>query len=310
MNLLKPKSWTLGQREAAAAYLYTAPWIIGFFIFTAGPMLASLYYSFTKFNIIDPPVWNNFENYTNLFKNPIFWQSIKVTLYYAALSLPLTLFFGFTLAVFLNQAVWGQKIWRTVYFLPSVLSGVAVALMWVRLLNPNIGLVNTFLGYIGIKGPGWLQDPHWAIPSLVMMSLWGVGGSMIIYLAGLQNIPTGLYEAAKIDGAGALQRFWFVTIPMITPVIFYNLILGLIYTFQLFTEVFIATGSGGAANLGGPARSTMVYNLYLYLNAFRFFDMGTASAMAWILFIVILIITILLFRSSSFWVYYEGQLKK
>jgi multiple sugar transport system permease protein len=304
MNLLKPKTWTLSQREAAAAYLYTIPWVIGFIIFTAGPMLTSLYYSFTKFNIIDPPVWVGFENYINLFNNPIFWQSVKVTFYYASLALPL----GLIVAVLLNQEIWGQKIWRTIYFLPSVIAGVAVALMWVRLLNPNIGLVNAFLRLLGIQGPGWLQDPQWSVPSLVLMSLWGVGGSMIIYLAGLQGIPTALYEAAKIDGANALQRFRHITIPMMTPIIFYNLVLGLITTFQLFTEVFVATGAGGAGNLGGPARSTMVYNLYLYLNAFRYFDMGTASAMAWILFLFILMITIFLFRSSSFWVYYEGQL--
>jgi multiple sugar transport system permease protein len=308
MNLLKPKTWTLSQREAAAAYLYTIPWVIGFIIFTAGPMLTSLYYSFTKFNIIDPPVWIGLENYINLFNNPIFWQSVKVTFYYASLALPLGLIVGFILAVLLNQEIWGQKIWRTIYFLPSVIAGVAVALMWVRLLNPNIGLVNAFLRLFGIQGPGWLQDPQWSVPSLVLMSLWSVGGSMIIYLAGLQGIPTALYEAAKIDGANAFQRFQHITIPMMTPIIFYNLVLGLITTFQLFTEVFVATGAGGAGNLGGPARSTMVYNLYLYLNAFRYFDMGTASAMAWILFLFILVITIFLFRSSSFWVYYEGQL--
>ena len=308
MNLVKPKTWTISQREAAAAYLYTTPWVIGFIIFTAGPMLTSLYYSFTEFNIINPPVWVGFDNYINLFKNPIFWQSVKVTFYYASLALPLGLIVGFVLAVLLNQEIWEQKVWRTIYFLPSVIAGVAVALMWVRLLNPNIGLINTLLRQIGIQGPGWLQDPQWSIPSLVLMSLWGVGGGMIIYLAGLQGIPTALYEAAKIDGANVLQRFRHITIPMMTPIIFYNLILGLINTFQLFTEVFVATGSGGAGNLGGPARSTMVYNLYLYLNAFRYFDMGTASAMAWILFLFILIITILLFRSSEFWVYYEGQL--
>ena len=305
---MKTRTWSLGQRETAAAYIYTLPWVIGFVIFTAGPMAISLYYSFTRFNIIDPPVWVGLQNYVNLYYNPIFWQSIKVTLYYALLALPLGLIAGFFLAVLLNQEVWGQKIWRTVFFLPSVIAGVAVALMWVRLLNPNIGLVNAFLRAIGIQGPGWLQDPQWAIPSLVLMSLWGVGGGMIIYLAGLQGIPTALYEAAKIDGANALQRFQYVTLPMMTPIIFYNLVLGLIVTFQLFTEVFVATGSGGAGNVGGPARSTMVYNLYLYLNAFRYFDMGTASAMAWILFLFILLITVLLFRSSSFWVYYEGQL--
>ncbi|WP_210411571.1 carbohydrate ABC transporter permease [Oceanispirochaeta crateris] len=241
----------------------------------------------------------------------MFHQSLKVTFYYAGLALPLTLIIGFSLAVLLNQDIMGQKIWRTIYFFPSVIAGVAVALVWLRLFDPNIGLINKILGFFGINGPKWLLDPDWAIPSFVMMSLWGVGRSMIIYLASLQSIPTSLYEAAEIDGANVIQRFFNITIPMMTPVIFYNLILGLISTFQLFTEVYVVTGTGGinkAGSLGGPARSTMVYNLYLYLTAFRYFDMGTASAMAWLLFIFILVITVILFKTSKYWVFYQGQL--
>lgn len=305
MNFLNRLS--LRQRESLWAYLFILPWIVGFAIFTLGPMAASLYYSFTKFNIIDPPVWRGIANYTNLFRDPLFWQSLKVTIKFALMALPLNLVIGFLLAVLLNQNIPGVNIWRTLYFLPSVVAGVAVALLWVRIFNTRIGMLNPFLqNVLGIDNPpGWLQDPDWAVPALVIMSLWSVGGSMIIYLAGLQGVPTTLYEAAKIDGANTWQRFWNITIPMMTPVIFYNLVLGLIGAFNYFTEVYVATSGNG-----GPVRSTLFYNLYLYQNAFRFFEMGYASAMAWVLFILVLIVTLLVFRSSPYWVYYEGELRK
>ena len=194
--------------------------------------------------------------------------------------------------------------WRTIYYLPSVIAGVAVALLWMRIFNPKIGILNPFLARFGIQGPGWLNDPKWAMPALVIMSLWGVGGGMIIYLAGLQGVPTTLYEAAKVDGASLWQRFWHVTLPMVTPVIFYNLVMGMIGAFQFFTVVYVATGGSGS-----PARATLFYNLYLYQNAFKYFEMGYASTMAWILFLIVMALTILVFRSSAVWVYYEGELK-
>lgn len=305
MNLLK-RPWTLSQQEAVWAYLFISPWIIGFFIFTVGPMLASLYFSATEYNVIDPPEWVGLANYNRLFLNdPLFWHSLKVTLNYALMALPLGLLIGFFLAILLNQKIPGVNLWRTVYFLPSVVAGVAVTLLWIRIFNTRIGILNPFLEKVfGIKGPGWLQDPDWALPALVIMGLWGVGGSMIIYLAGLQGIPTTLYEAATLDGANTWQRFQNVTLPMMTPVIFYNLVLGLIGSFQYFTEAYVASGGEG-----GPVRSTLVYNLYLYQNAFKFFDMGYASALAWILFLIVLVLTVLVFRSSDFWVFYEGEIR-
>jgi multiple sugar transport system permease protein len=296
------------QREAATGYMFVSIWVIGFIIFTLGPMLASLYFSFTDYDIVSSPVWVGLKNYINLFSDPLFWKSIQVTLYYAVLSLPLGLVVGFLLAVLLNQEVFGLKLWRTLYYVPSILAGVAVTLLWIRILSPNQGAVNAALALIGIKGPGWFNDPHWSVPALVIMSMWGVGGGMIIYLAGLQGIPTDLYDAAKVDGANAYQRFLHITIPMMTPVIFYNLVLGMIGTFQFFTAAYVAGLSNINASLGAPVYSTLFYNLYLYQSAFRYFDMGYASAMAWVLFLVILVITLLIFRSSSFWVYYEGQL--
>jgi multiple sugar transport system permease protein len=283
-------------------------------------MIASLYFSFTDYDIINPPRWNNFANYRRIFSgifqailshdsgklgDPIFWQSLKVTLYYAALALPLGLIFGFFLAVLLNQKVPGVNIWRTIYFLPSVIAGVAVALLWGRIFNPRAGILNPIIEAVfHVKGPGWLNDPQWAVPALVLMGLWGVGGGMIIYLAGLQGVPTDLYDAAKVDGANILQRFRHVTLPMMTPVIFYNLVLGMIGTFQYFTEVYVLTNG-----TGNPVRSTLFYNLYLYQNAFRYNQMGYAATMAWILFAVVLVLTLLVFRSSEYWVFYEGQLR-
>ncbi len=305
-NLMKRKI-SLAQKEAIWAYGFISPWLIGFLVFTFGPMIASLYYSFTKYNILDPPKWLGVANYVRLaFGDELFWHSLERTVYFASLALPLGLVFGLVLALLLNQDIPGVNLWRTVYFLPSVIAGVAVALLWMRLFNPKIGVVNPFLVRLGVENPpGWLNDPDWAIPSLVIMSLWGVGGSMIIYLAGLQGIPTALYEAAKIDGAGSWSRFRHVTLPMMTPVIFYNLVMGLIGSFQYFTEVYVASSGEG-----GPLRSTLVYNLYLYHNAFKYFEMGYASALAWILLLITLLATLLVFRSSPYWVFYEGEVKK
>ena len=298
---------SLSQREALWGYSFIVPWIIGFVIFTVGPMIASLYFSFTRYNIVDPPTWIGVQNYQRmLFEDPLFWHSLQRTVYYAVLALPLGLVFGLFLAILLNQKIPGINLWRTAYFLPSVVAGVAVSLLFVRLFNSRVGMVNPFLMSLGIENPpGWLNDPNWSIPTLVIMSLWGVGGGMIIYLAGLQGIPTHLYDAAKIDGAGTWHRFRHITIPMMTPIIFYELVLGLIGSFQYFTEVYVATSGNG-----GPVRSTLVYNLYLYQNAFQYFEMGYASALAWFLLLVTLAVTLLVFRSSPLWVFYEGEVRK
>ncbi len=297
-------AFSLARRESLWAYAFITPWLIGFLVFTAGPMAASLFFSLTEYNIISPPQWLGLTNYINLFQDELFWHSLRVTFQYAAFALPLGLVFSYLIAVLLNQKVPGVNVWRTIYFLPSVVAGVAVALLWARIFDLKFGILNPFLAQFGIKGPGWLADPNWSVPALVIMSLWGVGGNVIIYLAGLQGVPTDLYDAAKVDGATAWQRFRHVTLPMTTPVIFYNLVLGLIGTFQYFTEVYVLTGGAG-----GPVRSTLFYNLYLYQNAFKYFHMGYASTMAWVLFVIVLLLTLLIFRSSDIWVYYEGQLK-
>jgi multiple sugar transport system permease protein len=313
------KQLSMSKREALYGYLFISPWLIGFLIFTIGPMLASLYFSFTDYNIVNPPSWVGLANYAKIFSgipdairthspealgDPLFWKSLQVTLYYAMMALPLGLIVSFFLAILLNQKIPGVNLWRTIYFLPSVIAGVAVTILWVRIFNPRVGILNPILEKFGIPGPGWLSSPNWAVPALVIMSLWGIGGGMIIYLAGLQGVPTDLYDASKVDGANLFQRFRYVTFPMMTPVIFYELVLSLIATFQYFTEAYVASGGSG-----GPARSTLFYNLYLYQNAFKYFDMGYASTMAWLLFVVVLVLTLLVFRSSQYWVYYEGQLR-
>jgi multiple sugar transport system permease protein len=295
---------SLSQRESMWAYILIGPWIVGFLVFTLGPMIASLIFSFTNYAINKPINFIGFANFVEMFvKDYRFWHSLRVTLTFAVFAIPLGLVFGLLLALLLNAKVPGLSIWRTLYYTPSVVSGVAVAVLWLYLFNPRYGIINWLLSLVKINGPGWLASPDWALPALIIMSLWSVGGGMIIYLAGLQGIPTTLYEAAEIDGANSVQSFFSITLPLITPVLFYNLVTGIIGTFQIFTSVYVMTS-------GGPAEATLFYNLYLFNNAFRYGRMGYASALAWVLFLIVMILTLLVFRSSSTWVYYEGELRK
>jgi multiple sugar transport system permease protein len=291
---------SLRTRESIAGYLFITPAVIGFVVFLAGPFLASLLISFTDYKLLVAPQWVGLDNYRALMVDPLFWQSLKVTFQYAIVALPLGLVLSLGLAVLLNQKVRGISFWRTIYYLPAVVSGVAVAVLWSWILNPEFGLLNLLLRYFGIRGPHWLSDTRTALPALIVISLWGVGGSMVIYLAGLQGIPTELYEAAELDGAGAWRRFISVTLPMLSPVIFFNLVLGVIGSFQFFTEPFIMTK-------GGPENSTLTYMLYLYRNAFNYFKMGYASALAWVFFALVLVLTLAVFRSSPMWVHYESE---
>jgi multiple sugar transport system permease protein len=303
------KPMSLRRRESLWGYIFISPWIIGFFLFTIGPMIASLIFSFSDYNIISPPTNFGLSNYIKLFlDDPDFWHSLGITATYAIVAIPLNLVFGFALAFLLNQKVPALAFWRTIFYIPSVLAGVAVAILWGLIFNPKFGILNWFLGLFGISGPGWLSSPNWAVPALILMSLWSVGGGMIIYLAGLQGIPTTFYEAAQLDGANGWQQFFHITVPLMSPVILYNLIIGIIGTFQYFTEVYVLT-SGLTGGLGGPAKSTLFYNVYLYSNAFRYMNMGYASALAWVLFVIVLLLTLLVFRSSAAWVYYEGEIQ-
>ena len=287
------------RREAIEAYLCILPWLIGFVLFVGGPILASARLSLTDYSLLAPAEDVGLENYRTLINDPLFWLSLKITLIYTVVHVPLAIAGGFALALLLNQNVRFVALWRTVFYLPAVVSGVAVALLWLWVFNPELGLANRFLGLFGIEPVGWLLSTRWALPALIIISLWNVGGGIVIYLAGLQGIPTELYEAAHIDGASGWRRFWSVTVPLMTPVLFFQLIVGMIGAFQVFTNPLVLTN-------GGPANATLVYVLYLYQNAFSFFKMGYASALAWILFLLALALTILSFWSSSRWVYYEA----
>ncbi|MHB0858085.1 MAG: carbohydrate ABC transporter permease [Anaerolineae bacterium] len=295
-----PRRRSASGHESLYGYLFVAPAVLGFVVFIAGPILLSMGFSLTDYRLITPPVWAGTKNYAALWQDNLFWQSLKVTLLYAVMALPLGLFFSLALAILMNQKVPGIAFWRTVYYLPAVISGVAVATLWRWILNPEFGLLNSALRYIGIRGPNWLQDTRTALPSLVLIGLWGVGGSMVIYLSGLQGIPSELYEAAEIDGATRRRKLWHVTLPMLSPVIFFNLVMGVIGVFQYFTEPFIITK-------GGPENATLTYMLYLYRNAFTFFKMGYASALAWVLFVIVFLLTAAVFKSSPMWVHYEAQ---
>ncbi len=295
--------FTERQREEIAGWTFASPWIIGFILLTALPMIASAVIAFTDWNVIQPMQWVGLKNIQQATTDPLVWQSLKVTTIYAFVSVPLQVVFGLAVALLLNSNIRGLRFYRTIYFLPSVLSGVAVALLWRWIYASDFGLINSLLAEVGIRGPGWLGNPDWALPALIGMAMWHVGGGMIVYLAGLQGVPSELYEAAAVDGANAWVRLRYITLPMISPVIFFQLVTGLIAALQIFTEPLIMTN-------GGPQNATLTMILYLYRNAFQFFKMGYASVMAWILFFYILALTLLIFRSSQLWVFYSGEVRE
>jgi multiple sugar transport system permease protein len=302
------------SRRSLAGYCFISPWILGFILFTGGPIVASFLLSFCRWDGISEFKnirWIGLENYKTLLgfvvregsaapRDPLFWQSLKVTFAYSIISVPLGIIAALITALLMNQRLRGIGVYRTIFYLPVVTSGVATALLWRWIFNSRYGLLNLALRKIGIAGPLWFESPSWALPAFIIMSLWGIGNAMIINLAGLQGIPRQLYEAAEIDGAGWLRKFRYVTLPMLSPVIFFNLIMGTIYSFQVFTQALIITN-------GGPGHATLFYVLYLYRNAFVFFKMGYAAAMAWILFLIIFAITLLNFRAAKKWVYYHGE---
>jgi multiple sugar transport system permease protein len=289
-------------REARAFYLFIAPWVLGFLAFTAGPILASLYYSFTDYDIVSKPRFVGLHNFQELFADPMFLTSMANTLYFVVLVVPLSMILSFALALLLNQKVRLLPLYRTVYYIPSIVPFVASAILWMWLLQPQFGLVNGIIEWFGFRPPTWLASETWAKPALVLMLLWGSGSTMLIYLAGLQGVPQSLIEAAEIDGANVIQRFRHVTLPMMTPTLFFTLTIGIINTFQVFSIVYVMT-----AGMGGPKNSTLVYLLYMFRQAFVFFKMGFASAMALVLFFIILALTIIQFVLAPIWVYYEVE---
>jgi ABC-type sugar transport system permease subunit len=288
------------RRNLRNGLLFISPWLVGFLCFTLYPFLASLYFGFCTYDILSPPRWAGLANYRELLTDdPYFLKALGNTLYYTAFAVPLGILFGVAIALLLNMKVVGVPVYRTVYYLPSIVPVVATSVLWMWLLNPQYGLVNAFLARLGLPEPGWISDPMWSKPALIGMSLWGIGGSIVIYLAGLQDVPAELYEAAEIDGARPWQRVRYITLPMLSPVIFFNLVMGLIGSFQYFTQAYVMT-------LGGPVDSTLFYALYLFRRAFTYLDMGYASAMVWLLFVLIMAVTALTFKSAGRWVHYAG----
>ena len=287
---------------------FTSPWIIGFLAFTLYPMLASLYYSFTEYHIMRPKIWVGLANYAALIRDPLFFKALYNTLYMVVVGISLTIVISFTCALLLNLKVRGQSIYRVVYFLPSIVPTVASTLLFLWILNPNQGYLQGLLGKMGIMGPDWFKDPNWAKPGLIVMSLWGMGQTIVIYLSGLQDVPVSLLEAAELDGASWWQRLIYVTIPMVSPVTLFVMIIGVIGMFQYFAQAYVfSTGTSAASNaLGSPLQSTLFYSVYLYTVGFMQLNLGYASALAWVLFAIILLCTLALLRSSARWVYYSG----
>lgn len=294
----KNKMFSFTRREALLGYIFASPWFIGLILFTLFPIIASIRYSFMDYNILQPPRWVGLDNYIALFHDELFWRSLYNTFYYVIFSVPLFIIIGLAIALLLNADIKGIAIYRTMYYIPSIVPVVASSILWAWIFDPNFGILTNFVQLFGFSAPGWLSDPAWAKNSLILMSLWGAGGGIIIYLAGLKNIPKVYYEAAEIDGAGVIQRFFKITLPLLSPTLFFQLIMGMIGSFQVFTQSFIITG-------GGPNDSTLFYVLYLYNNAFRFWKMGYASALAWVLFAIIMFLTWLNFKLSKRWVNYD-----
>ena len=290
------------RRALMVGLLFVSPWLINFVFFIIYPFFASLYYSFMSYDVFNPPNYVGFENYSLLFtSDPIFYTALYNTLYFAFFSLTLGTVSAITIAMMLNIRIRGLSFYRTIYYLPSVTPAVAQTILWLWLFNPVYGPINLFIEGVGLRAPSWLSDPAWTKPTLIILSLWNIGGSIVIYLAGLQDVPRSLLEAAELDGANWLRKIRNVTIPMISPVIFFNVVTGLIGVLQYFTQAYIISGG-----TGGPADSTMFYTLYLFRSAFYSFKMGYASAMAWVLFLLILVLTMIVWRGSERFVYYEG----
>ena len=300
----KFRKWTRTEkRNFKVAMLFLLPWTIGFILFTAYPMIVSFIYSFSIYHSKRPLEWVGLQNYSQMLQDTLFWKSLWNTGYMVLIAVPLMLITSFLCAVLLNLKVRGQAFYRVIYFLPSIVPTVAGTILWIWLLNPQSGLINTMLGNIGIEGPNWRANPDWSKPSLILLGLWGMGGTIMIYLSGLQDVPLSLIEAAELDGANWWQRLWNITIPMVSPITVFALITGVIAMFQYFAQAYVFRGSG---ELGDPLNSTLFYSVYLYQNGFLFLKMGYASAMAWVLFIIILLCTLALLKLTDRFTYYAG----
>ncbi|HQY92412.1 MAG: sugar ABC transporter permease [Caldilinea sp.] len=301
LSRVQRKPFSLRQREEIDFYLFIGLWLVGFVLFTGGPILASFWFSFTDWTGMTSGQFVGLQNYqTLIFEDKLFWTAVYNTFYYSFGAVTLGTAGALFVALLLNQNLPGTTFLRVIYYMPSIASGVAVSILWIWLFNPQSGLVNYLLSLVGIQGPLWLASPQWALPALIVKSLWAIGANMIILLAGLQAVPTSLYDAAKIDGANQVSEFRHVTLPMLSPVLFYVLVISTIASFQILTDVLVMTQ-------GGPGTATFVFVYFIYQAAFQYLKMGYASALAWILFMIILGLTLLQLWGSKKWVYYEEE---
>lgn len=299
--LSRVSSW-IERREGLLGYLFAAPWLIGFSGLTLIPVLLSFYYSFTRYDVLRPPMWVGLDNYTYLlFEDPKFWRAIWNTMYFTALRVPLVIAGSLLVALLVARPRPGVGVARTIYYMPSIISGVALSVIWLWMYNPSYGLVNQALAMFGVPGPLWLEDPNWSKEAIILMGIWSIGGGrMILFIAGLNSIPRHLYESAWVDGAGRIRQFLYITLPQLSGIMFLLVVVEIITCFQVFTEAYLMTG-------GGPLDSTLFYNLQLYYKAFQDYNMGEASAMAWILFLITMGVTLILFKVVGRFIYYEGE---
>lgn len=288
------------KKETIKFFLFISPWIIGFLLFSLIPMGMSLYYSLTDWDVLTPETFVGAKNYIDLFDDKLFFQSVKVTAIYTVIVVPMNVFLSLLVAILLNADGPFISTFRTIYYLPATLSGVVVSILWQWIFNSKYGLLNDFLGKLGIEGPRWLSDPDWSMCALVIMSVWSIGGGIIMYLAGLQAVPHDLFEAARLDGAGFWKRLFHITLPSMSPIILFTFLTSMIGTLQTFVQAYIMTA-------GGPNNSTLFYAYYLYQNGFVYKKMGKACAMAWLLLIVIILLSMLVLKVSEKWVYYESD---
>jgi multiple sugar transport system permease protein len=298
----RPATSPLRRQETRAGLLFILPWIISLLVFTAYPTIATFYLSFTDYNILQPPSWIGLDNYSTMFQeDPAFWTAVRNSAVYAVVSVPLKLVIAFGLALLLNMGVRGIGIYRTIFYLPTLVPPIAATIIFILLFSPGGGPINTIFASVGLRAPDWLNDPNWALPALMILGIWPLGVETLAFLAGLKEIPQDLLDAAAVDGAEGWQRLRHVIIPLISPVILFNLVIGVIYSFQVFTQALVIGGPTGE-----PLESTLMFLVLIYTNAFRYFSMGYAAALSVVLFAAVLLLTLLIFRTSRSWVHYEG----
>jgi multiple sugar transport system permease protein len=305
MALRRPATSPLRRQETRAGLLFILPWIISLLVFTAYPTIATLYLSFTDYNILQPPSWIGLDNYSTMFQeDPAFWTAVRNSAVYALVSVPLKLVIAFGLALLLNMGVRGIGLYRTIFYLPTLVPPIAATIIFILLFSPSGGPINTIFASVGLRAPDWLNDPNWALPALMILGIWPLGVETLAFLAGLKEIPQDLLDAAAVDGAEGWQRLRHVIIPLISPVILFNLVIGVIYSFQVFTQALVIGGPTGE-----PLESTLMFLVLIYTNAFRYFSMGYAAALSVVLFAAVLLLTLLIFRTARSWVHYEGGLR-